>query len=185
MTINKKKRRLRLQSNALEYADIDYLDKLNDVDRDFMLDFVDGYYNNNHRKYEIFTENENYESIKKDIYGMTNARNRCGQSRDKTKGSIVELDKPVFDDEKMKLENLLRDAYKDNKDDDILSVLGVTGFEEKAETLIDDTLHSISNFNNDHKVILIRFFIRMKNLVKDEKKRLLNEKKIAKEREER
>lgn len=180
----KKRRKLRLTNSAREYADIDYLDRLNDEDRDYMMKFIDGYYNNNHRKYEMFTEHENYEDIKKDIYSITNARNRCSQSDGVAKGNLMELDRPVFDDDKVKLEDLLRTAYKENKSDDILAILGVKGFETIAEDLIDNTLHELSDFNKDHSLILIRFYTNLSKIIKAERKRLLNEKKIEKEARE-
>ena len=181
------KRRLRLQSNALEYADIDYLDKLSDDDRKFMLDFIDGYYNNNHRKYEMFTDHESYETtMKKELYDITNSRNRCGQSRDNVKGNIVEMDKPIMhEQEAIRLENLLKDSYRFNTSEDMAILAGLVSFEDRVNKLVDDTLHQLSDYTKEHKYILIRFFSMMKRLTNDEKRRLNNEKKIAKERKDR
>lgn len=180
------KKRLKLSNKSMEYADIDYLEKLSEDEREWMMEFIDGYYNNNHRKYEQFTEHENYDSIKKDIYNMTNARNRCSYSNNYARNCLEEIDALLENEKDTNLvDSMLREDLSSKSKTDILRVTGIRSFKDVFYDLIDSTLEDLSNKDKDHFTCLLRFYIAARRLIKEERKIVLNDKKIAREKEER
>ncbi len=108
--------------------------KLSDKDKEFLNDFNDGYYANNHRKQKIFTEHPEYNTrIKKELDDQNNSRMRDLLTMNR-------YSKKMIND----LTKIANPEYSNNElEDDLLD----NGFEETITDLIDNTLNSLDGFS--------------------------------------
>ncbi len=177
-----KKRRLRIPNKLKEYADIDYLHKLNPEDREFMLNFIDAELCNNHRKYPMYTEHPEYDRIKKEIYSRINAANtRCDYSRAKGRNCLTNFSEMETTREKMGiLERVMYEADKNKNTEDISITSGAKSLEDMLKELIEGTILELSSCY-DKETVLVRFYTKMRKIIKRERKIKLNDKRIERE----
>lgn len=178
----KKKRRLRIPNKLREFADIDYLDKLNEDERDFILNYVDAELCNNHRKYKMYTDHPEYDRIKKEIYSRINSVNtRCDYSRARGRNCLATFSE--IEDVKEKtglLEKMMFKADANIPKQDILISSGSKSLEEMLKELIETTIEDLDN-SFDKETILVRFYTKMRKIIKRERKIQLNDRRIEKE----
>lgn len=178
----KKHRGLRIPNKMREMADIDYFDKLNAEDKDWLKDFIDAEYCNNHRKYEMYTEHHDYDRIKKEIYTRTNAVNtRCDYAKSKATNRLLSFDKYAVNPDTLGiLEKMLHESIEDVDVDEMAKKMGIKTFEDSMYELLDQTVNELQSEYKDQRATLIRFYIKFKRLFSEERKQQRNDKKIAK-----
>lgn len=177
-----KKRRLRIPNALKEYADIDYLDKLNDEEREFILNYVDAELCNNHRKYPMYTEHPEYDRIKKEIYSRINAANtRCDYSKARGSNRLSNFSELETKEKVGLLERIMYRADSKKEPSDMLLASGNKSVEDMLKGLIKDTISELESAY-DKETVLVRFYTRMRKIIKRERKIKLNDKKIEREK---
>jgi hypothetical protein len=73
-----------------EYLDIDYFDKLNDEEKEFYCNFLEGHL---HASFKPENEEMFTDEMKKEAYDSNNGRNRCIYSISKANNLVVDVEK--------------------------------------------------------------------------------------------
>ena len=183
MTQNKKSKRRpqRIPNKMREFTDIDYFDKLNAEEKNWLKDFVDAEYCNNHRKYSMYTEHPEYDRIKKEIYNRVNAVNtRCDYAKAKVDNKLYSFDKYLSPDMNNILEKIMKESIDHKLTDDIATKMGIKSFEDNLMRLLEVTARDIKSDYKDCNRILIRFYIKLKKLFSEERKQARLDRKLKK-----
>lgn len=145
----KKRKKSHYRVHSRNYVDSDYKEKvplgvdgkpveslrLSEEEKEFVYRFENGYYGNNHRKEEIFTEYEGYdENLKKELDDQTNARERDIFTKNKV--STIREDDISF-------------YVADNFNSELKQYLVINGIEKTITDLIDSTAYSVQFFHED------------------------------------
>ena len=166
----KKHKRIKLPANAQEFYDMDYWEKLNDDEKQWYTEFMDGTIGNNCRLYSMFTERDDYPELSKQIYSETNSRNRDIYAKSRAGKRLLSIDFLSDTKEERYISKLLSNKIvsKQTKDD-ILTIFGIKDFEDVVLELIDGTVDVIKNQKNrTHLSTMLNFYVTLNTLIKEE-----------------
>jgi len=159
---------------AQEFFDIDYLEKLNEEERDWILQFLDETLSNNHRIGYIMKKLKNYKTdVKSMIDCETNARNRDLFSLVKSTSAIFE-----YNEFHKELNDLMIE------DREYIQIAKEFSLEKTMNFLMDESLKELekcSDFEKE-KDVLKRFLYQYENAKRIYKKTGGNIKKTRRKR---
>lgn len=154
-----------------EITELDYWNKLSQEEKNWLNEFHNGYYSNNHRNSEVFTSHPEYSSrIKKEMDSMTNARNRDLFTSMNIRKRMDSLDHLKGTLEEAVVSKLLLKELSKKEREQLRINFGVDSFETASERLMRETADLLKNNPDelDPKFILLNFYLTINCLIKDE-----------------